>query len=328
MDTRARGPRVTAGTVRLTVPEEAEGSRLDQFLALHVPGRTRSALQRLIRNGLVTVDGETTSKPGLGLRSGMKVRVEIPEPPVHDLEPEDIPVKVIFEDEDLLVVDKPAGLVVHPGHGRRSGTLVHALLGRGTPLAPAGGRDRPGIVHRLDRETSGLVIVAKTDSAHRGLTRSFASREIEKRYHALVWGHPDPPAATVSKAIGRSRTDRTKMTVHASRGREATTRYRTLESHPGFAFLEVDLETGRTHQIRVHMQSIHHPVVGDQRYGGRAWKGLQDPVLRKAVREFPGLALHASRLAFPHPVRGKVVRVRAELPEEFRDLLRVVRGDR
>jgi len=319
---------VTAGTVRVTVPDEAEGSRLDHFLTLHVVGQSRSALQRLIRDGHVTVDGRAAPKPGLALRSGMQVRVDIPEPPSDRLEPETIPLEVVFEDDDLLVVNKPAGLVVHPGHGRRSGTLVHALLGRGTPLAPAGGRDRPGIVHRLDRETSGVVIVAKTDLAHRGLTRSFASREIKKQYHALVWGHPDPPAATVSKTIGRSRTNRTKMSVNAPSGRQATTRYRTRESPPGFAFLEIDLETGRTHQIRVHMQSIHHPVVGDERYGGRAWKGLLDPVLRKAVRELPGLALHASRLAFPHPVRDGVVRVSAELPDYFRDLLAMVRGIR
>jgi 23S rRNA pseudouridine1911/1915/1917 synthase len=237
-------------------------------------------------------------------------------------------VDVVHEDEHLLVVLKPAGLVVHPGHGRRSGTLVNALLGRGTPLAPAGGTERPGIVHRLDRETSGLLVVAKTDEAHRALAASFARREIRKTYLALVWGHPDPAAGTIDRGIGRSRSDRKKMVVGARRSRSAVTSYRTIERLPGFALLEVDLVTGRTHQIRVHLESLRHPVVGDTRYGGRSARGLRDPALRAAILGFHRLALHAARLAFTHPTTGKPIALEAPLPGEFQALLEVLRRSR
>ena len=318
---------MTSSTVHLTVPDDAEGSRLDRFLSEQVQGRTRSFLQRLIREGLVQVDGRAAPKPGLGLRAGMRVEIEIPTSPPDRPMPEMIPVEVSHEDEHLLVVNKPAGLVVHPGHGRRTGTLVNALMGRATPLAPAGGRDRPGIVHRLDRETSGLLVVAKTDVVHLALSRSFARREVEKKYRALVWGHPDPPEGSVERRIGRSRADPTRMSVGVTRGRYALTRYRTVEPLPGFAMLEIDIETGRTHQIRVHLQSLHHPVVGDSRYGGRCWKAVQDPIRRKALREFIRLALHASELAFRHPVTEENLRFRAELPQEFRDLVSVLRNN-
>lgn len=316
---------MTSGRVRLTVPAEAEGSRLDQFLARRVPGQTRSALRRLIREGRVLVQGRIASKPGLGLKTGARVSVEIPPPPPARPLPEAIPLEILHEDDALLVVVKPAGLPVHPGHGRREGTLVNALLGLGTPLSPLGGPDRPGIVHRLDRETSGLLIVAKTEPAQRTLTRSFARRQVDKGYKALVWGHPKPPEGIVERGVGRSRGDRTRMTTHAPASpRHAVTRYRTVRSMPGFAFLEIRIETGRTHQIRVHMQSIHHPVVGDSKYGGRLWKSVQDPVRRKALREFDRLALHASDLQFRHPTTGESLRFHAPLPEELRALLAVL----
>jgi len=316
---------MTGGAVLVTVPEEAEGSRLDRFLTRHVPGQTRSFVQRLIREGRVTVDGAAAAKAGLGLRTGMQVRVDLPAAPSEALLPESIPVTVVAEDDAFIVVDKPAGLVVHAGHGCRDGTLVNALLGMGVALAPAGGRMRPGIVHRLDRETSGLVVVAKTDAAHRALARSFAERRVRKQYRAVVWGHPDPASQTISRRIGRSRSDRTRMSVHAPRGREALTRFRTLESFPGFAFLDVEIETGRTHQIRVHLQSIHHPVVGDARYGGRGWRGIVDPAARRVVRDLSRLALHASRLTFPHPATGEDVTFTADLPEDLVGLLAVLR---
>jgi 23S rRNA pseudouridine1911/1915/1917 synthase len=317
---------MTGGTVVVTVPPDAQGARLDRFLTHHVAGRTRSFVQRLIREGRVTVDGAAAAKPGHSLRPGMRVRVDLPVAPSDDLLAEAIPVAVVAEDDAVIVIDKPAGLVVHPGHGCHHGTLVNALLGLGVPLAPAGGRMRPGIVHRLDRETSGLLVVAKTDAAHRALARAFAERRVRKEYRAVVWGHPDPPSGTISKPIGRSRTDRTRMSVHAPRGRSATTRFRTLQSVPGFAYLEVEIETGRTHQIRVHLQSIHHPVVGDAHYGGRGWKGLVQPAVRAAVRDFSRLALHASRLTFPHPATGRDVTYTAELPGDFASLLAVLRN--
>jgi 23S rRNA pseudouridine1911/1915/1917 synthase len=318
---------MTAETVRLTVPPEAHGLRLDVFLAARIAGRSRSALRRLVDQGAVTVDGQPASKPGLALQRGMRLEVRLPEPPSDRLEPEEIPIEVVHEDRHLVVVVKPAGRITHPGHGARTGTLVHALLGRGTPLAPAGGVNRPGIVHRLDKDTSGLVVVAKTDPAHRGLIAAFSQRLIEKTYLALVWGRMEPDQGRVETPIGRSRSDPTKMSVRSPRGRPAATRWRTVESIPGFSLLEIGLETGRTHQIRVHLQSLHHPIVGDTRYGGPAWKGIQDPVRRKALQGFRRLALHSAALAFEHPVTGEPLRFVAPLPDDFVALLRVLRGE-
>jgi 23S rRNA pseudouridine1911/1915/1917 synthase len=310
--------------VTLEVPDEAEGSRLDRFLADRVEGRTRSALRRLILDGRVRVNGDPPSKPGLALAPGMIVEIDIPETERDEALAETIPVDVLFEDDDLLVVNKPAGMVVHPGHGRTSGTLVNALLGRGTRLSALGGPRRPGIVHRLDRETSGLLLVAKNDRTHLALSRAFARREIHKTYRALVWGRLDPPDGSIERAIGRSRTDRTRMSVRVRGGRSASTHYRTLAALSGFTLIEIDLETGRTHQIRVHMQSIHHPVVGDTRYGGRMWKGIQDPIRRKTLREFDRLALHALALELVHPTSGETVRFEAPFPEEITRLIAVL----
>jgi len=317
-----------AERLNLEVHPEAEGSRLDRFVAQQVTRLTRSAVGRLIRGGLVRVDGSPAPKPGLALKRGMQVRIDLPAPPSDTPQPASIPVEVVFEDEHLIVVDKPAGLVVHPGHGCSSGTLVNALLGRGTPLALAGGVKRPGIVHRLDKETSGLIVVAKTDPAHRALSRAFASRNVRKRYDALVWGHPTPPRGRIERAIGRSRAHPTRMAVRGTRGRtrDAVTLYDTRESMPGFTWLSLDLQTGRTHQIRVHMQSIHHPVVGDDRYGGRQWRSVQDPRKRKALAQFQRLALHAADLSFPHPETGRELALHAPPPVELRRLLDTLRG--
>jgi 23S rRNA pseudouridine1911/1915/1917 synthase len=314
------GP-AAARRLRLTVGGAEAGQRLDHWLAARLPGQTRSAMQRLIRAGKVRVDERTASKPGLVLDAGREVAVELPPEPAAALAPEEIPLTILYEDGDLLVIDKPADRVVHPGHGCREGTIVHALLGRGTPLASVGAPERPGIVHRLDRGTSGVLVVAKTDTAHLALARAFADREVDKRYTAVVWGHPRPASGTIDRPIGRSRTDRTRMSVASARGRGACTRYRTVQSLPGFALLDVAPRTGRTHQIRVHLQSIGHPIVGDERYGGCGWKGLADPRKRRAVREFGRLALHASRLALTHPASGEPMTFEAPLPAEFRSLI-------
>jgi 23S rRNA pseudouridine1911/1915/1917 synthase len=317
-----------AERLNLEVHPDAEGSRLDRFLAQRLVRLTRSAVGRLIRDGRVCVDGSPAPKPGLALKRGMQVRVDFPAPSSETPQPESIPVEVVYEDEYLVVVDKPAGLVVHPGHGCGSGTLVNALLGRGTTLAPAGGVKRPGIVHRLDKETSGLLVVAKTDPAHRSLSRAFASRNVRKRYDGLAWGHPKPPRGRIARAIGRSRSHPTRMAVRGTRGRvrDAVTLYDTRETMPGFAWLSLDLRTGRTHQIRVHMQSIHHPLVGDDRYGGRQWRSVQDPRKRKALAEFRRLALHAADLSFPHPETGRELSLHAPLPAELRSLLDTLRS--
>jgi 23S rRNA pseudouridine1911/1915/1917 synthase len=318
---------MSAKSVRLDVPDEAAGVRLDAFLAAQLPGSSRSVWKRFIEDGRVAVDGRPAAKPGFPLKPGMAIEATIPEPAPSHLEGEDIPLAVVFEDEHLAVVMKPAGLVVHPGHGARAGTLVHALLGRGMALAAAGGAERPGIVHRLDKDTSGLLLVAKSDAAHRGLAAMFAKRTVAKTYLALVWGRPRPPDGRIDDAIGRSRRDPTKMMVKAPRSREATTIYRTIEMLPGATLLEIDLVTGRTHQIRVHFAARRHPVIGDTRYGGAPWKLLRDPERRALYASFPRLALHATRLAFAHPVTGAPMSFSAPLPDDVTALVDALRKE-
>lgn len=315
-------------TLRFEARPDETALRLDRFLTARLPEWSRSALRRRIDDGEVRLNGRLARKPGEPVSSGDLVEVDLPDPrsPATAPEAQAIPIDVLYEDQDIVVVDKPAGLVVHPGHGCENGTLVNALLGLGIELAPAGGAVRPGIVHRLDRETSGVLVVAKSDLAYRGLTQAFARRAVRKTYRALVWGRPVPSEGTIDRPIGRSRVDRTRMSASSTSGRRAVTHYRTSESYPGFAWLEIDLETGRTHQIRVHLQSIGHPVVGDERYGGRMWRGLQDPRRRNAIRDFARHALHAAVLEFAHPRTGIVVRGEAPLPSELAALLAVLRG--
>jgi 23S rRNA pseudouridine1911/1915/1917 synthase len=312
---------MSARSVHFDVPDEAAGVRLDAFLAAAHPGRSRSVWKRIIEDGRVAVDGTPASKPGFPLRPGMAIEATIPEAPPSGLVGEDIPIAVVHEDEHLAVVMKPAGLVVHPGHGARRGTLVHALLGRGMALAPGGGSERPGIVHRLDKGTSGLLLIAKTDEAHGKLSAMFARRQIDKTYLALVWGRPQPAAGRIEDAIGRSRRDPTKMAVRAPRSREATTIYRTRQALAGATLLEIDLVTGRTHQIRVHFAARRHPVIGDTRYGGTPWKTLRDPARRALFTSFPRLALHAAKLAFAHPITGDPLKFAAPLPEDVEALV-------
>jgi 23S rRNA pseudouridine1911/1915/1917 synthase len=208
--------------LRFDIPDEAAGQRLDRFLSEQMGGTTRSALRRMIQEGRVQLDGKPVRKPGSTLRGGMQIELALPDPPSESPEPEEIPLQIIHEDEHLVVIDKAAGLVVHPTHVRRRGTVVNALLARGTSLASIGAPDRPGIVHRLDRGTSGLLLVAKTEQAHLELARAFAERRVAKRYTALVWGHPDPPAGRVERSIGRSRSHPHKMAVRGTRGRTRT----------------------------------------------------------------------------------------------------------
>ena len=312
-------------TLRLSVEDGADGSRLDAFLAAHDDALTRSAWKRVIEEGRVTVGGRVAAKPGFALKKGATVEAEIPELDGGALEGEAIPVDVVHEDDHLAVIDKPAGLAVHPGHGRPRGTLVQALLGRGMTLAPAGGERRPGIVHRLDKDTSGLLVVAKTDRAHRALVAQFARREVRKTYVALVWGRPSPADGRIDEAIGRSRRDPTKMAIRVPRARHATTVYRTVETIPGFALLEIELVTGRTHQIRVHLASRGHAVLGDERYGGAPWKSLRDLTRRRAVAGFHRYGLHAARLALAHPITGAPLAFASPLPPEFRALLTALR---
>jgi len=296
-------------TLELTA--DRPGERLDVFLSRAVADLSRSQARRLIDDGLVTVDG-TPERPSYRLPGGARITATLP--PVEEVEPaaERIPLTIIYQDEDVIVVDKPAGLTVHPAPGHPSGTLVNALLALAPELADLRDRVRPGIVHRLDRDTSGLLVVARNERARDDLIRQMKQREVSKTYLALVQGVPQPPQGTIEAPIGRHPRNRKKMAVVAG-GREAETRYRTREEVDGFALLEVEPVTGRTHQIRVHLAAVGHPVVGDSVYGKRS-----DLV----GRQF----LHAWRLAFDLPSSGRRVEFESPLPADLRAALAALRG--
>ncbi len=273
------------------------GARLDQEVAAGY-GLPRNQVQAWIREGRVLLNGRPT-KPAAALAAGDEVACRPPEPPPEALQPEAGELSILHEDSDLLVLDKPAGLTVHPGAGRAGGTLVHRLLARFPELSGVGGAGRPGVVHRLDRGTSGVLVVARNPRAYAALTGAFAARAIGKRYLAIVYGTPRPASGAIAAPIGRHRERRKEMTVRPD-GRPAWTGYRTLASAPeaGIALLELDLGTGRTHQIRVHLKSIGHPLVGDPLYGEARWRGLPRKAQR-ALARFARPALHAWRIALP-----------------------------
>ncbi|MDG2004776.1 MAG: RluA family pseudouridine synthase [Novosphingobium sp.] len=296
----------------------APGQRLDKALA-DATELSRERVKALLADGQIALDGQVISQPSLKPAQGARFRISVPKPAPAEAEPQDIPLSITHEDEHLLVVDKPAGLVVHPAAGNRDGTLVNALLHhcRGQ-LSGIGGVARPGIVHRIDKDTSGLLVVAKSDAAHEGLARQFAAHSIERAYLALVAGLPVPPSGTVTGAIARSNSNRKKMAiVEDGRGKHAVTHYRTLERFDHAALVECRLETGRTHQVRVHMSSIGNPLLGDPSYG-RTPKSLK-PVL--AQENFSRQALHAARLGFIHPVTGDALQFSSELPGDMQALI-------
>jgi 23S rRNA pseudouridine1911/1915/1917 synthase len=311
----------------LVTDDEAD-RRLDSVLALLWPDLSRARIQRLIREGRVTVN-DRRIRPSDTAKSGQLVVVEVPEPEPTDILGEDIPLDIVYEDPDLLVVNKPAGLVVHPGAGNPSGTLVNALVHHLPGVAAVGGVGRPGIIHRLDKGTSGLLLVAKNDRAHQKLTRALSQREIRRTYLALVWGTPDPAEGRIEAPLGRHRTQRKKIAV-VKTGRVAATRYRILEPFVGCSLIECSLETGRTHQIRVHLSHLGHPVMGDQEYGGGPRRALNLPQgLRRLAVQATGImrrpALHAVELAFSHPITGRPVDLKAPLPEDFAIALEIMR---
>ena len=283
---------------------DIDGERLDVFVARRLPELTRSRVRKLIDEGCVTVDGHAPKKAGIALETGRRVQVTIPPVRPSTLEPEAIPLRIVYEDGDILVVDKPAGLAVHPSAGHASHTLVNAVLAHCPDLSGIGGEGRPGIVHRLDKDTSGLIIVAKNDAAHVALSRQLKERRVEKTYVALVEGRVRPAEGVIDAPLGRHPVQRKKQAVVA-RGREARTRYRVLREIDGRSLLEVRPETGRTHQIRVHLASIGHPITGDALYGRGAPPGLR--------RQF----LHAQRLAFAHPRTGERLELEARLAEDL-----------
>ena len=301
----------------LRVRGEQAGLRLDQYLAGELPGRSRSQVQRLIKDGLVQVAGRE-AKANYLVRPGDAVSVDVPAPAPAAPRPEALPLDVLFEDADIIVVDKPAGMVVHPAPGHGGGTLVNALLHHAEDLSGVGGELRPGIVHRLDRGTSGVMVVAKHDASHRELARQFHDREVEKEYDALVWGLVHQ-GRRIDAAIGRDPRDRTKMSNRARFARSAVTRVTFSRFLDGVSFLHVAIATGRTHQIRVHLSGIGHPIVGDSVYGGVR---RQMPAHLRSVLRLERPFLHARRLAFGHPGDpARRLEFTAPLPDDLRGVL-------
>ena len=296
--------------IPLDLTADREGERLDAFLARSVPDLTRSAAQRLLERGAVTLRGRAAKKNDK-TRLGDSLTVCLPEPQPVDLVPQNIPLDVIYEDDDVIVVNKPVGLVVHPAPGHPDGTLVNALLYHcGTSLSGINGELRPGIVHRIDRDTSGLIVAAKNDRAHLALAAQLQDHSLARVYEAVAVGGFREACGTVDAPIGRHPVDRKKMAVDRKNGREAVTHWSVLARYPGYTHVECRLETGRTHQIRVHLASIGHPLLGDTVYGSKKpWPGLA------------GQCLHARRLRFVHPSTGEPLELECPLPDWFRDVL-------
>lgn len=317
-----------AGVHQLTVPASARGTRLDRYLAqaLADTGLTRSRLQALIEEQHVTV-GKDLGKASQKLKGGESVRVNVPPPRPSTLIPEDIPLEILYEDADLVVLVKPPGMVVHPAHGAWQGTLVHALLHAVEDLSGVGGEERPGIVHRLDKDTSGVLVVAKTDRAHQGLGEQFRVHSIRREYQALVRGVP-PEQGTWRSNLGRSPHNRLKMASLAQGGRHAVTHFRRLEVLPGASLMQFTLETGRTHQLRVHSSEAGFPILCDDVYGGHWARGLAETSeVRLALEAAGRQLLHARVLGFVHP-DGRSLCFEAPLPEDFARVLDALRAAR
>ena len=323
------------------VPDQA-GQRIDRVLADAVDGLSRSRVKALIEEGRLVRDGARVTEPAEAAKSGATYVLDVPPPIATAPVPQAIPFTILYEDADLIVLDKPAGLVVHPAPGNHDGTLVNALLAHcGPGFTGIGAERRPGIVHRLDKDTSGVMVVAKTQRANDGLTTAFATRDLERAYLALVWGLPNPTTGSIEGAIGRDRRDRKRMAVVASGGKAALTHYRVLRVWPqggrdapsptgvgAVSLLECRLATGRTHQIRVHLASSGHPVVGDPVYLRRippAARGL-DAARRAVLLDFPRQALHAVSLGFAHPRTGAPLRFETGPPADMAHLIAVLDG--
>jgi len=349
----AQPPKITGFSVlKATITPDLKGMRLDKVLVLLVAEQTRALsrvrVQALIKEGLVARDGKPVINPSAKVKADEIYSVHVPPPEPAEPVAQKIPLTIVYEDDDLLVIDKPAGMVVHPAPGNRENTLVNALLAHcGTSLSGIGGVARPGIVHRLDKDTSGLMVVAKNDAAHQALSRQFSDRSLSRTYHAIVWGTPVPSTGKIEGSIGRSSRDRKKMAVVA-RGKSALTRYRVLETFgvqgSGFgvqgkkqnprtltpdprtlSLIECKLATGRTHQIRVHLAHRKYPVVGDAVYGRRK-TDARGQKTEKLLYTFPRQALHAIELKFRHPRTGKLMRFKSKLPADMAKLLRRLRA--
>jgi 23S rRNA pseudouridine1911/1915/1917 synthase len=298
-------------------PFEGKQERLDVYISKVAGDVTRSAVQRLIEAGLVTVNG-VLEKSSLKLKGGERIVLRIPAPAPAVPVAEEIPLEILYEDGDIIVVNKPAGMVVHPAAGNFTGTLVNALLGHCRDLSGIGGEIRPGIVHRIDKDTSGILVVAKNDHAHQALAHQFKQHSIKRVYVALVYGSPKGDKGSIETAIGRHPSDRKKMSGAARRGRHAITHWRVTERYQGITMMRITLETGRTHQIRVHLSEAGYPLLGDSVYGGGGrLAGVRDPVLRKLIKGLGRQALHAGTLGIIHPSTGVYLEINADIPDDM-----------
>jgi 23S rRNA pseudouridine1911/1915/1917 synthase len=330
-------PAPMSGPINIAAPPEAAGQRIDRFVADAIGTISRSRVKTLIEQARLTTGGRRITEPAEAVRAGGVYTLDIPPAAPATPQPQRIPFAILFEDADLIVLDKPAGLVVHPAPGNLDGTLVNALLAHcadsgeagpaGSGFTGIGAERRPGIVHRLDKDTSGVMVVAKTQLANDKLTAAFAARDLDRAYLALVWGLPVPLAGAIEGAIGRDKRDRKRMAVASHGGKLALTRYRTLRAwQTSLALLECRLATGRTHQIRVHLAAQGHPLVGDPLYLRRipaAARGIEQP-LRGHLLDFPRQALHAASLGFAHPRTGKPMSFQAPPPEDMARLIQVI----
>ena len=294
---------------------------MDAFLASTMADLTRSAAQRLIEQGLVRVDGKEV-RSSHKLSSGEEISISIPPPEPSAAAPENIPLDILYEDADVIVVNKPAGMTVHPGAGISSGTLVNGLLGHCSDPSGIGGEIRPGIVHRIDKDTTGILVVAKNDASHQGLASQFSQHSVKRVYHALVFGSPKTDKGRIEGEIGRHPVDRKKMSGSAKHGRHAVTHWKVLARYSGVTLLKLNLETGRTHQIRVHLSEAGHPLLGDSVYGGDARLGnVKDAKLKSLVKDLGRQALHAKTLGFIHPSSGKYIEFDSDLPEDMQRII-------
>ena len=316
------------------VSEEESGQRLDKFLAQQCADVSRSRIKDLILKEQVSIDDETAKNASVKIKAAQVIEVDIPPAEEYKLVPEDIPLDVIYEDDDLLVVNKASDMVVHPAAGNWNGTLVHALLHHcGDSLSGINGVMRPGIVHRLDKETSGLMMVAKNDHAHAHLSAQLADRSLSRKYQALVCGHLQPLIGKIDLSLGRNPRDRIRVAVRAEGGKSAVTHYKVQEYfNQALSLVECQLETGRTHQIRVHMQALHHPLVGDPLYGEQPTRirsllnkaGYESDVGEKII-SFPRQALHAKEISFIHPGTSEEMTFTSDLPDDLRNLINLLK---
>jgi len=312
-------------THKFTAEKQDASTRLDIFLAGKLPELTRSRIKTLLEGGRALVNGKP-AKTGLKLKGTEEVEISVPEADPEVLDSESVPLDVLYDDDDVVVVNKPADMAVHPGAGRPSGTLVNALLGMKRPLAPTGGPLRPGIVHRLDKDTTGVLVAARTDASYHSLVGQFKVRRTSRKYLVLVWGRMKTDKGTIDIAIGRDSVHRKMISTKARIKREAVTKYKVLKTFPLISLLEVKLETGRTHQIRVHLAEVKHPVVGDQVYGKRAVPPAMSKEAADILKGIKRQMLHAATLGFTHPSTGEWMEFSAPLPDDMNGLIEALEG--